>query len=199
MSGSLAEALVRLGSVGLACAEREDAAKSVLERVGPWALPHFRRVYAGQLAQLAPDEAQDLLAQAVEETVVAAIRGGFRSGSERGAHAWCKCVMNNYILGQLRRMRRSSSRPPAGVGGDPGGMLEPVQRTEPKHCAPALARLVNLLRQEIRRSSPRRYVSSVVTSLELYVEGRTGVSAKRQSAEIRLDREAGGGARAVRR
>ena len=169
----LAEALVQLGFANGSRTERERAARTVLERVGSWGRCYLRRMYARQLARLAPDEADELVAAAVAETVLAAIRSKFRGGSERGAHAWCKSVMSRHLLGQLRRDSFRPLRPWSSAQLAMG--VEGPDEAPSNLSASALLRLVRLLEQEIRRGCRRRDVPSVLGSFELYIDSRAAV------------------------
>jgi hypothetical protein len=182
---SLACALVFLGDPGLSRADREHATKTVLSSVGAWALPHFRRRFRRRLAFFAADEVDELLRHALEDAVLAAMKGRFRGGNDRSAHAWCGTVIRHRLLTHLRRTPRCEEIrvvPLEEIGTDP-----PCdQDTAPGGWA-AVQRLILLLREEIGRACRQRDRSSVLRSFDTFCGGKLGAATRREQAGAGLE------------
>jgi hypothetical protein len=119
--------------------------------------------------------ARDHLADAVQEALIAVMRGGFKGGTERQATAWLTRVLLNALRKQLRDRRRR-------LDVEPRSTLEPApQSFELKSELREMTRAaVALLRDEIRRTARPRDTHLLELDFELWLRASLGESTASQ-------------------
>ena len=130
--------LVVLTSLDVPPCEHEAALRDLLRHTRSWASGYARRRFSNDRRML--NDLDDLVEDAVQHLLIQASHGAMRlKGMDpQRAKAWCKKVIANFILSELRLRARHSTLPPPSPEATPGIEQATASREALKQLARAL-------------------------------------------------------------
>lgn len=175
---------------------RNAAARQLMNDMGEWAKAVVWKQLGKSLRGLPAHEAREVVASSVQALAIAASTSNepFAGDSELAARAWCRRVMLNHAVSELRL--RAARRPVAAPASDtdedePEPLLDEASMTPVQRQLASVITSLRAVRRQVRDTRRPRDVPSTMKAIWCYLAYLSGATLDEQL--LLLDLKANGG------